>query len=108
MHESWKWNVCCACYLFEPPLGSLMVEEPRLRLPLRLVRVVALGIVPWLQWVHPSFRPKDNWRFFSHCVARWISVSVVLMVTIPRRLWGRDTRCLSSAAIMSMSGVLFR
>jgi hypothetical protein len=43
-------------------LGSLMVEGPRLRLPLRLVCVVALGVVPWLQWIHASFRPKDNWR----------------------------------------------
>jgi hypothetical protein len=79
-------GLCDACGVCVSRLGSLLVEGLRLRLPLRLVCVVALGVVPWLQWIHASFRPKYNWRSFSHCVVHWMSASVVLMVTIPRRL----------------------
>ena len=102
------WGSCDARDVCVSRRESLMVDGPRLLLPLRLVCVVALGVVPWHQWIHPSFRPKDNWHSFSHCVVHWMSASIVLMVTIPRRLWGRDARCLASATMVSMSGVLFR
>ena len=73
-------------------VGGLMVTVARLRLPFEVIRLVVAGVVPWLQCLHPSFRPKDNCRSFSHCVVRWFSVSVVSMSMIPRRPWGRDIR----------------
>ena len=68
----------------------LMETLARLRLPFEVIRLVVAGVAPWLQCLHPSFRPKDNCRSFSHCVVRWFSVSVVSMSMIPRRPWGRD------------------
>ena len=54
------WGSCDARGVCVRRREGLVVDGPRLRLPLRLVCVVALGVVPWHQWIHPFFRSKDN------------------------------------------------